>query len=207
MSITAVILPLVCQHINLMPYLTKYARFWEYVACRYLLHCTTNSKFSLPLMPFLHLFRTGESASRPCRHGWTKHMAAFLQSSSAVFISTSRRTYSLIPMSRKGQCLPFPSGASELPVKGCTMQSWQSLGVHLWTTVLNLRQRRMRLPVWFRFLICHQRRPRMRLSWEDFSLGHSAEMTRLDHRWVKWDYLIRWNIQGEWYGALTLRMM
>ena len=44
--------------------------------------------------------------------------------------------------------LPFPSGASELPVKGCAMQSWQGLEVHLWMKVLKLE---------------------MRLSWKTFS--------------------------------------
>ena len=38
-------------------------RFWEYVRCWYLLHSTTNSNFSPPLIMFFHLFRTGESES------------------------------------------------------------------------------------------------------------------------------------------------
>ena len=44
-------------------WLTKYTRFWEYVTCSYLLHCPANSKSSLPLYLFLHLFRTGELES------------------------------------------------------------------------------------------------------------------------------------------------
>ena len=39
-------------------------RSCEYVTCWYLLHCyTTNSIFSLPLIPFFHPFKTGESES------------------------------------------------------------------------------------------------------------------------------------------------
>ena len=48
-----------------MLWLTKHTRFWEYITCWYLLHCTTNLNFSLPFMLLFHLFKTGESESGP----------------------------------------------------------------------------------------------------------------------------------------------
>ena len=47
-----------------VPRLTKHIRFWEYVTYWYLYHCCiNNSKFSLPLIVFFHLFKTGELKS------------------------------------------------------------------------------------------------------------------------------------------------
>ena len=65
------------------------------------------------------------------------------------------------PILRKA-CLPFPLGC-DLLVKGCTMQSWQSLEVHLWMKVLKLRQQEMTL--WLQILICHQGQQGMWWSW------------------------------------------
>ena len=121
-------------------------------------------------------------------------LAAFLQSSYATCTSTSRRMHTLIAIPHK-DCLPFPSGASELPVKGCTMQSWQSLGVHLWMTLSKLRHQ------WRRWMLICQRRQGMRLSWKRTNPGNRVlESWRHSYRWVfvifDWGHLIRWNFQG-----------
>ena len=113
--------------------------------------------------------------------------AAFPQSSSAASTSTCKGgTHTPMPIPRKA-CLPFLSGTSKLPVDGCTMRSWQSLGVHWWMTLLIWG-----IELWLRILICRQGRHGMRLSWKTFNPGDRVlelrkhrSLVSLYHIWLR----------------------
>ena len=98
-------------------------------------------------------------------------------------------------------CLPFPLGASKLPVKWYTMQSWQSLGVHLWMEILRHQQRRWNL-------VCLQGWLRMGLNWKNSS--HSHRMLKLQTPRPSVSLCCIWlglsdptEFSREWFGGLA----